>query len=153
MSVIEVNHLVCVFHEKTALEDISFEVEEGEIFGFLGPSGAGKTTTINILTGQLTPKSGTALVLGRESSKLVADDMVNLGIMSDTVGFYEKMSLYQNLAFFARFHRYQWSAWRLCLDVWTCGRVERPERRSCPQECGSACFSSERFYMSQRLSF
>lgn len=66
MSVIEVNHLVCVFHEKTALEDISFEVEEGEIFGFLGPSGAGKTTTINILTGQLTPKSGTALVLGRE---------------------------------------------------------------------------------------
>lgn len=132
MSVIEVNHLVCVFHEKTALEDISFEVEEGEIFGFLGPSGAGKTTTINILTGQLTPKSGTALVLGRESSKLVADDMVNLGIMSDTVGFYEKMSLYQNLAFFARFHRVpmeRLEALLRRLDLWE-SRKTRAEKLS-----------------------
>lgn len=132
MSVIEVNHLVCVFHEKTALEDISFEVEEGEIFGFLGPSGAGKTTTINILTGQLTPKSGTALVLGRESSKLVADDMVNLGIMGDTVGFYEKMSLYQNLAFFARFHRVpmeRLEALLRRLDLWE-SRKTRAEKLS-----------------------
>lgn len=132
MSVIEVNHLVCVFHEKTALEDISFEVEEGEIFGFLGPSGAGKTTTINILTGQLTPKSGTALVLGRESSKLVAEDMVNLGIMSDTVGFYEKMSLYQNLAFFARFHRVpmeRLEALLRRLDLWE-SRKTRAEKLS-----------------------
>ncbi|WP_277280170.1 ABC transporter ATP-binding protein [Streptococcus hyointestinalis] len=132
MTVIEVNHLVCSFYEKTALEDISFEVDEGEIFGFLGPSGAGKTTTINILTGQLTPKSGTALVLGKESSQLVADDMVNLGIMSDTVGFYEKMSLYQNLAFFARFHRVpmeRLEALLRRLDLWE-SRKTRAEKLS-----------------------
>lgn len=92
------------FNNKVALEDVSFEVEKGEIFGFLGPSGSGKTTTINILTGQLSADKGKAYILGKESKKLLPSDFLDIGIMSDTVGFYGKMTVYKNLQFFARFH-------------------------------------------------
>lgn len=60
---IKVDNLSKRFGNKIALEDISFDIKEGEIFGFLGPSGAGKTTTINILTGQLSQDSGKAYIL------------------------------------------------------------------------------------------
>lgn len=60
---IKVDNLSKCFGNKIALDDISFEIKEGEIFGFLGPSGAGKTTTINILTGQLSQDNGKAYIL------------------------------------------------------------------------------------------
>lgn len=101
---IELKHVTKKFNGKVALSDISFSISEGEIFGFLGPSGAGKTTTINILTGQLVHDSGQAFILGKDAKAISADDLLNIGFMSDTVGFYEKMSLYKNLEFFARFH-------------------------------------------------
>ena len=101
---IELKHVTKKFNGKVALSDISFSVSEGEIFGFLGPSGAGKTTTINILTGQLVQDSGQAIILGKDAKDISADDLLNIGFMSDTVGFYEKMSLYKNLEFFAKFH-------------------------------------------------
>ena len=100
----ELKHVKKKFNGKVALSDISFSVSEGEIFGFLGPSGAGKTTTINILTGQLVQDSGQAFILGKDAKDISADDLLNIGFMSDTVGFYEKMSLYKNLEFFAKFH-------------------------------------------------
>lgn len=92
------------FKEKKALSNVSFNVNEGDIFGFLGPSGSGKTTTINILTGQILQDSGQAFILGKNSTDISSDDLLSIGIMSDTVGFYEKMSLYKNLEFFAKFH-------------------------------------------------
>ena len=101
---IELKHVTKKFNGKVALSDISFSVSEGEIFGFLGPSGAGKTTTINILTGQLVQDSGQAFILGKDAKDISADDLLNIWFMSDTVGFYEKMSLYKNLEFFAKFH-------------------------------------------------
>ncbi|MBA0017664.1 ABC transporter ATP-binding protein [Lactococcus laudensis] len=101
---IELKHVTKKFNGKVALSDISFSISEGEIFGFLGPSGAGKTTTINILTGQLVQDSGQAFILGKDAKDISADDLLNIGFMSDTVGFYEKMSLYKNLEFFAKFH-------------------------------------------------
>ena len=101
---IELKHVTKKVNGKVALSDISFSVSEGEIFGFLGPSGAGKTTTINILTGQLVQDSGQAFILGKDAKDISADDLLNIGFMSDTVGFYEKMSLYKNLEFFAKFH-------------------------------------------------
>ena len=85
---IKVNNLSKRFGNKIALEDISFDIKEGEIFGFLGPSGAGKTTTINILTGQLSQDSGKAYILNKETSQLLPYDYLNIGIISDTVGFY-----------------------------------------------------------------
>ncbi|MBI4318253.1 MAG: ATP-binding cassette domain-containing protein [Chloroflexi bacterium] len=64
MSIIEVMNLVKKFGPITAVNGISFDVEEGETFGFLGPNGAGKTTTISVLCNLLKPTSGTAIVNG-----------------------------------------------------------------------------------------
>ena len=92
------------FKGKIALQDINLSINGGEIFGFLGPSGAGKTTTINILTGQLSPDEGAAKILGEDCTQLTSDKFLELGIMSDNVGFYDRLSLYDNLIFFAKFH-------------------------------------------------
>ncbi|QCC52364.1 ABC transporter ATP-binding protein [Halapricum salinum] len=66
MTAIETEGLTRRYGEVTALEDLSLTVDEGELFGLLGPNGSGKTTTIEILTGQLTPTSGSATVLGHD---------------------------------------------------------------------------------------
>lgn len=77
---------------KKVLNNLSFEVKTGEIFGFLGPSGAGKTTTIKILTNQLLPTSGTYKVNAK---------IEEIGILSDNSGVYERLTIYRNLCFFA----------------------------------------------------
>ena len=92
------------FNQKIALEEISFEVNKGEIFGFLGPSGSGKTTMIKILTGQLNPDSGQTELLGKVSEKLTPADLEQIGLVSDTSGFYEKLSLYKNLQAYAKLY-------------------------------------------------
>lgn len=99
-----ISNLTKKFKDKTALKEISLSISSGEIFGFLGPSGAGKTTTINILTGQLPPDGGEVKILGKDCTQLTSDDFLKLGIMSDNVGFYDRLSLYDNLLFFAKFH-------------------------------------------------
>ena len=99
-----ISNLTKSFKGKIALKHRSLSINSGEIFGFLGPSGAGKTTTINILTSQLSPDEGTVKILSEDSTKLTADKFLELGIMSDNVGFYDKLSLYDNLLFFAKFH-------------------------------------------------
>ena len=99
-----ISNLTKKFKDKTALKEISFSINSGEIFGFLGPSGAGKTTTITILTGQLPPDEGEVKILGKDCAQLTSDDFLELGIMSDNVGFYDRLSLYDNLLFFAKFH-------------------------------------------------
>lgn len=63
------------FGNKTALNQIQFNVDKGEIFGFLGPSGAGKTTLINILTGQLKADEGTTQLLGKDTKDLTPEDL------------------------------------------------------------------------------
>lgn len=102
---IEVKQLSKSFKGSSALNNISFSLDKGEIFGFLGPSGAGKTTTINILTGQLRADSGVATIFGKDVSSLTKHDFKRIGIMSDVVGFYEKMTVEDNLLFFAKFHK------------------------------------------------
>ena len=92
------------FGQKVALEEISFEVKKGEIFGFLGPSGSGKTTMIKILTGQLNADSGQTELLGKVSEKLTPADLEQIGLVSDTSGFYEKLSLYKNLQAYAKIY-------------------------------------------------
>ena len=92
------------FNQKVALEEISFEVKKGEIFGFLGPSGSGKTTMIKILTGQLNADRGQTELLGKVSEKLTPADLEQIGLVSDTSGFYEKLSLYKNLQAYAKLY-------------------------------------------------
>ena len=100
-SVIEVRDLVKQFKNQTALNHLDFSVESGEIFGFLGPSGAGKTTTIKILTGQLLVSSGETKLLGRATDALTQDIYQEVGIVTDNSGLYENVSVYHNMKFFA----------------------------------------------------
>jgi ABC transporter, ATP-binding protein len=101
---IKVERVTKSFGDKVALNNISFVVNEGEIFGFLGPSGSGKTTMINILIGQLHANSGKTELLGKDSQKLLPSDFEELGLVGDTSGYYEKLSLYKNLLFFAKLY-------------------------------------------------
>ena len=98
--VIEAKELCHQFGENAVLKNVNLEVRRGEIFGLLGPSGAGKTTLINILTGQLSPKGGESSLLGTDSRKLTGSDYEKMGIMMDSFGLYERMSCYDNLRFF-----------------------------------------------------
>lgn len=98
--IIQVNHLEHKFGEKTVLKDINFSIKRGEIFGLLGPSGAGKTTIIKILTGQLVPTKGETCLLHKKSAQLSGNDYTDIGIMMDNFGLYERMNCYDNLKFF-----------------------------------------------------
>ena len=101
---IKVERVTKRFGDNIALNQISFSINEGEIFGFLGPSGSGKTTMINILTGQLQANSGKTELLGKDSQKLLPSDFEELGLVGDTSGYYEKLSLHNNLLLFARLY-------------------------------------------------
>lgn len=97
---INIQELKHCFGEKTVLNNISFDVGKGEVFGLLGPSGAGKTTLINILTGQLKATSGSSYILGISSPDMKGEDYKQIGIMMDNFGLYERMSCYDNLKFY-----------------------------------------------------
>ena len=102
-SIVVSKNIVKTFGTKIALNKINFEIKEGEIFGFLGPSGSG-TTMINILTGQLLQDSGNSQLLGKDSYSLNSTDLEKIGIVSDKSGFYEKLSLEKNLLLYAKLH-------------------------------------------------
>lgn len=102
--VIKADNLCKSFGSFKAISSLTFEVNKGEILGFLGPSGSGKTTTINILTGQLTPDQGQSSILGKSSTNLNEEDLANIGLITENSGYYEKLSLYDNLLFFAKLY-------------------------------------------------
>lgn len=97
--IIQVRGLTKSFGTVKALDHCDMEIKRGEIFGYLGPSGAGKTTTIKLLTGQMQSDAGEMTVLGE--SPFSPEIRSQIGIMSDTSGLYEKMTVYENLALFA----------------------------------------------------
>lgn len=104
MSCIEFNHINKSFQGKPVLTDISFSVKEGEIFGLLGPSGAGKTTILNILTGRLLADTGTATLWGKDCSKLDAATLRRIGTVLDQDGLYERLTCYDNLLLYAQLY-------------------------------------------------
>ena len=89
------------FGEKPVLSGIDLEVSDGMIFGLLGPSGAGKTTLIKILTGQLKADSGNARILDKDVNELTGNDRKKIGIMMDIFGVYERLSCRDNLKIYA----------------------------------------------------
>lgn len=103
-AVISANNIVKSFGSKRVLDGLSFNVLKGQIFGLLGPSGAGKTTLIKILTGQLPHDLGTAEINGLDADKLTGEDNKKFGIMMDDFGVYERLSCYENLKIFAEIY-------------------------------------------------
>ena len=89
------------FSGKTVLSGLGFDISDGEIFGLLGPSGAGKTTLIKILTGQLAFDRGSVDVFDKNVLSLSGEDKKNIGIMMDQFGVYERLSCIDNLKIFA----------------------------------------------------
>ncbi len=91
------------FGERAAVEDLNFSVPPGEIFGLVGPDGAGKTTSLRLLVGILDPTSGEASILGIPLSEL---DSIRprIGYMSQRFGLYEDLTVAENLLFFGRLH-------------------------------------------------
>lgn len=99
---LSMNDACLSFKTKRVLDHLSFEVECGECFGFLGPSGAGKTTTIKLLTRQLVKDSGRITLFGRPIEHATNADYERIGILSDTSALYERMSIEDNLRFYAK---------------------------------------------------
>lgn len=102
---IRLNHVSKKYDSHIVLKDIDAVLYEGEILGFLGPSGAGKTTTIKILTGQLKQTSGEAYVLGIDCKNIDETIYEQIGIVTDISGIYERMTVYENMRYFAKIHR------------------------------------------------
>ena len=101
MPIIKVERLVKRFGAIAAVNDISFEVEEGTIFGFLGPNGAGKTTTISILCTLLSPTSGKASIAGHDCMKEPGDVRKAIGIVFQDTTLDKDLTAYENLVFHA----------------------------------------------------
>jgi len=85
-----------------AVEDVSIQIPTGTIFGFLGPNGSGKTTTIRLLLGLLEPTRGSATVLGFDSRSQASDIRQRTGALLEHPGLYERLSAQENLEFYAR---------------------------------------------------
>ena len=98
---ITVDHLTKKFGGFTAVDDISFEVSKGEIFGFLGANGAGKTTAMRMLCGLLIPTSGKAAVAGFDVYKQTENIKKNIGYMSQKFSLYEDLTVRENIRFYA----------------------------------------------------
>lgn len=99
-NVITVNELTRKFGNFTAVDHISFEVEKGEIFGFLGANGAGKTTAMKMLTGLLSPTSGEAIVAGFNVYKQPEKLKQNIGYMSQKFALYDDLTVSENIRFY-----------------------------------------------------
>ena len=99
--VIEVEHLVKAFGDFRAVDDISFTVKKGEIFGFLGANGAGKTTAMHMLTGLNQPTSGTGRVVGYDIRTEYEQIKKHIGYMSQKFSLYEDLTVAENIRLFA----------------------------------------------------
>lgn len=98
---IEVKNLAKKYKQLVAVDNISFEVGEGEVFGFLGPNGAGKTTTIRVLTGLTKPTGGEIRILGHDIERETIEAKKEMGIVPEVSNIYDDLSAWDNLVFTA----------------------------------------------------
>jgi len=96
---IEAKSLTKYFGDFLAVDHVSFDVNQGEIFGFLGPNGAGKSTTIRMLTGVSTPTEGTANIMGFDITRQPVDAKSVMGIVPDISNIYTELTAWENLIF------------------------------------------------------
>ncbi len=105
MTAIAVTDLTKRFGGRTVVDHVSMTVEEGEIVGFLGPNGSGKTTTIRMMCGLLTPDEGEGTVLGFDIRQEGLSIKREVGYMTQRFSFYEDLTIAENLAFVARLYQ------------------------------------------------
>lgn len=99
-NVIEINNLVKRYKELVALDHLSLEVKEGEIFGLLGPNGSGKTTTINCILSLLTYDKGSIKVFGKEMTPSSYDIKKQIGVVMQNVAVFNELTVYENIDYF-----------------------------------------------------
>lgn len=99
-NVIEISNLVKRYKELVALDHLSLEVKEGEIFGLLGPNGSGKTTTINCILSLLTYDKGSIKVFGKEMTPSSYDIKKQIGVVMQNVAVFNELTVYENIDYF-----------------------------------------------------
>lgn len=103
-NIVECRNLTHYYGEKLVYEDLSFNIPRGSILGLLGKNGVGKTTTINILNGFLTPKEGKCIILGEDSRNLSPEVKAQIGYLIEGHVQYSFMNIYQIEKFYSRFY-------------------------------------------------
>ena len=117
---IQASHITKRYGDKLALDDISFDVKKGELFGFIGPDGAGKTTLFRIITTLLLPDNGSLLVEGLDSDKDYVKLRKILGYMPGRFSLYQDLTVEENLRFFAGiFHTTPEANYDLVKDIYS----------------------------------
>jgi ABC-2 type transport system ATP-binding protein len=135
-----VSHLTKRFGDRSAFEDVSFEVARGEVFGFLGPNGAGKTTTVRTLGTLIAPTSGSAVVAGIPLSAATGAEIRQLiSVMPENPGLYVRLTVQENLELFAGLYGLPSSGARIAAALETvnmaprardlCGRLSKGLRQ------------------------
>ncbi|MGR3764521.1 ATP-binding cassette domain-containing protein [Rossellomorea sp. NS-SX7] len=105
MNVIEINGLTKTYGSSRGINNISFNVEEGEIFGFIGPNGAGKSTTIRTLLSLIQPTGGSAKIFGKDCVEHAPDIAKNVGYLPSEVFYYDNMKVMDLLKYSASFYK------------------------------------------------
>ena len=105
MSIVQVHHLRKTYNSLVAVDDISFEVKEGEIFGILGPNGAGKTTTVEMIEGIRPIDSGEVKVLGIDARKNPQKLKEIIGVQLQEGSFYDLLTVWETLDLLSSFYK------------------------------------------------
>ena len=105
MNIIEINNLTKTYGKSRGISDVSFNVEEGEIFGFIGPNGAGKSTTIRTLLALIHPTNGSATIFGKDCIKSAPEIAKEIGYLPSEVFYYNNMKVIDLLKYSASFYK------------------------------------------------
>ncbi|MCW4049092.1 MAG: ABC transporter ATP-binding protein [Candidatus Bathyarchaeota archaeon] len=100
-TIIDVRNLTKRYGDLVAVDHVSYEIHEGEIFGLLGPNGSGKTTTILMLVGLINPTEGTAVISGYDVIKQPLEARSSVGLLPENAGYYDNLTARQNLSYYA----------------------------------------------------
>lgn len=118
MALIEASHLRKTFGDLVAVDDLSLQVAPGEIYGLVGADGAGKTTTLRLLVGALTPSVGEASVCGYDIKKQTEQARSQLGYLSQRFSMYEDLTVLENIRFFAEVRGLKADEWQpRCMEI------------------------------------
>ena len=123
---LSVENLSCGYDGKEAIHDLNFEIRRGEVVALLGTNGAGKSTTLNVISGNIKPDCGTVKICGQDISIRPKQAKINLGYLPDTPPLYRELNVYEYLQFTARIHGVSAAHSKLSVDksLEVCGLTE-----------------------------